>query len=118
MALRDVKEYYYTMLGQYLESKEDLADFNIALKDGYITEDQLEDVKDDVEKLKMNLDRIQYIMYLFELPNRKKKQINAKHINKTLENYFIQNKIDLDSVKSENTSVLDHLRAELKNKIK
>ena len=30
MAVKDVKRYYYTMLGQFLEMKADLADFEQA----------------------------------------------------------------------------------------
>ena len=52
MALIDVKEYYYTMLNQYLEAKNDLKDFESALHDGYITEDRLVGVQEEVEKLK------------------------------------------------------------------
>ena len=58
MALIDVKEYYYTMLNQYLEAKNDLKDFESALQDGYITEDRLVGVQEEVEKLKSNLDSI------------------------------------------------------------
>ena len=44
MAIKDVKVYFYNMLGQYLEMKEDLKDFDQALQDGHITEDKLEEV--------------------------------------------------------------------------
>lgn len=114
MALRDVKEYYYTMLGQYVETKNDLEDFAIALKDGHITEDQLEAAKEDVELIKENLDRIQYIMYLLELPNRKKKQVAFKLANRPLIEHFEKLNVDTSSIKAENESVLTHLRAELK----
>lgn len=43
MAIIDVKRYYYEVLNQYLEMKEDIADFEEALKAGYITEDKLEE---------------------------------------------------------------------------
>lgn len=112
MALRDVKEYYYTMLGQYLEVKNDLADFEQALKDGYITEDKLEEVKQDVAQIQTNIERIQYIMYLFELPNREKKK--NKYKNPIVEQYFIDHKVTLKDLSDENISVLDHLRKEIK----
>lgn len=117
MALRDVKEYYYTILGQYVETKADLADFEKALKDGHITEDQLEEVKANIEQLKINVDRIQYIMYLFELPKRKKKQEKFKQTNKILEDYFKGVGANLASIQAENETVLTHLRKELKAKL-
>lgn len=52
MAIKDVKVYFYNMLGQYLEMKEDLKDFDQALKDGHITEDKLEEVYKDVQDLR------------------------------------------------------------------
>lgn len=113
MAIRDVKEYYYTMLGQYIETKNDLADFAIALKDGHITEEQLEAAKEDVARIKDNLDRIQYIMYLLELPNRKTKQPAFKITNRVLEKYFNDIRVNTQCIKAENDSVLTHLRAEL-----
>ena len=114
MALIDVKEYYYTMLNQYLEAKNDLKDFESALQDGYITEDRLVGVQEEVEKLKSNLDRIQYIMYLFELPKRKGKKAKFIAANEELEKYFTEHKVNLKSITDENTSTLTGLRAEIK----
>lgn len=114
MALIDVKEYYYTMLNQYLEAKNDLKDFESALQDSYITEDKLVGVQEEVEKLKSNLDRIQYIMYLFELPKRKGKKAKFIVANEELEKYFAEHKVNLKSITDENTSTLTGLRAEIK----
>ena len=114
MALIDVKEYYYTMLNQYLEAKNDLKDFESALQDGQITEDKLVGVQEEVEKLKSNLDRIQYIMYLFELPKRKGKKAKFIEANEELEKYFAEHKVNLKSITDENTSTLTGLRSEIK----
>ena len=40
MAINDVRYYYYTMLSQYLEEKQNLEDFSEALKDGHISEEK------------------------------------------------------------------------------
>ena len=101
MALIDVKEYYYTMLNQYLEAKNDLKDFESALQDGYITEDQLVGVQEEVEKLKSNLDSIQYIMYWFELPKRKGKKakfIAAQDIVELASAYMEANSVEKVSI--------------------
>ena len=64
MAVKDVKEYYYKMLAQYLEMKADLADFEQALKDGFITEDQVVEAKEelaipeDIETIKISENEI------------------------------------------------------------
>lgn len=114
MALRDVKEYYYTMLAQYVETKDDLADFEEAFRDGYIAEDKLEEVRDDLELMKENLARIQYIMYLWEMPNRKGKKENFRKANSQLEEYFDSVGASKEAVVDENRSIASDLRKRLK----
>ena len=113
MALRDAKIYYYKMLAQYVESKEDLADFEQAFAEGNITEDKLQYVKEDLGAIKANLDRIQYIFYLLSVPNRKEKKSRFFKANRTLEEYFKRIGVDTKSIEDENTETLTHLRAEL-----
>ena len=114
MAIKDVKVYFYNMLGQYLEMKEDLKDFDQALQDGHITEDKLEEVYKDVQDLQNNYDRLTFIMYLLELPARKTKKEKFKKSNLVMEKYFADKNADMDSVIKENESLLTHLRNELK----
>ena len=114
MAVKDVKEYYYKMLAQYLEMKNDLADFEEALKDGFITEDQMQAAIEEVNALQLNYDRLTYIMYLLELPNRKSKHARHNKANKKVVDALKDRKADIDSVELENKSALDHFRAELK----
>lgn len=113
MALRDAREYYYKLLAQYIQSKEDLEDFEQAFADGHITEDKLEYVKEDLESIKSNLDRVQYIFYLLSVPNRKEKKARYFKANKTLDEYFKKIGVDTKSIEDENTETLKHLRAEL-----
>jgi hypothetical protein len=114
MAIKDVKQYYYAMQAQYLEMKADLADFEEALAAGHITEDQLEAVKEDVFKLESNYDRLTYVMYLLEIPNRgSKKAAHAKANAKVLD-FFEETNSSENKVAEENRSTLDHLRAELR----
>ena len=42
MAVRDVREYYWQLKAQYEEMERDLADFDEALKNGFITEEQVQ----------------------------------------------------------------------------
>lgn len=114
MALQDVKEYYVKVLGQYVELKNDLTDFEKALKDGYITEDKLQSAVEDVERVKENVDRIAYILFLFNLPKRKDKKIKYKKNNEPLAEYFKELKADKDSVIDENIDLMTLVREELK----
>lgn len=114
MAVKDVKHYYHSMLRQYLEMKADLADFEQAFADGFITEDQLELAKDDIAQIEINYNRLTYIMYLLELPNRSSKKSMHKAKSKKELDFFAANQADEVGVELENRSALDHLRQELK----
>ena len=114
MAVKDVREYYYNLLMQKIEMKQDLADFEQAFKDGQVTEDKLINVKETVDAIEQNFNRVSYIMYLLELPNRPSKQQKARKRNKKLEAAFKDRKADYEAIKEENNSALDALRDELK----
>ena len=85
MAARDVKEYYFKLIAQKAELEADLADFEEAFKNGYITEDKLVEIKDTVDRIETNYQRVLYIAYLLELPNNKKKKLwNTTHMSEFL----------------------------------
>ena len=114
MALKDVKIYYYSILNQYLEMKASLADFDEALQNNFITEDQLEAVKADIAQIEQNYNRLSYIMYLLELPQRKEKKALFNNRNKKLINKLSTLNCSDEVVYDENKSALDHIRQELK----
>lgn len=74
MAIRDFKEYFYQVQAQYVEMKDNLKDFDQALQDGHITQDQMNGVLEDVKALEQNYTRLVYVMYLLNMPNRKSKK--------------------------------------------
>lgn len=113
MAVKDVKEYYYKMFAQYIEMKNDLADFEEALKNGFITEDQMQTAMEEVNALQLNYDRLTYIMYLLELPNRRSKHKQYNRANQKVLKALIDRKADIKAVELENKSALDKFREEL-----
>lgn len=113
MAIKDVKHYFYTMLSQYLEEKQNLEDFSEALKDGLITEEQMQEAMENVANLEENYHRLAYIMYLFDMPNRdSKKAVYIRQYGSILEE-FKRLGVDLESIKKENTDALAHFKAAL-----
>jgi predicted RNA-binding protein associated with RNAse of E/G family len=62
------------MLCQYIEEKQNLADFEEALKNGLITEEQMQEAMTTVTDLENNYYRLAYIMYLLDMPNSKEKK--------------------------------------------
>ena len=114
MAARDVKEYYFKLIAQKAELEADLADFEEALKNGFITEEQMQAAKDELIPYQINLDRITYIIYLLELPNRKTKKVKFTKQNKKILDELEKRKADEQSVVAENKSALDAFRKEVK----
>ena len=114
MAARDIKEYYFKLIAQKAELEADLADFEEALKNGFITEDQMQAAKDELIPYQINLDRLTYIMYLLELPNRKTKKAKFAKQNKKILDELGKRNADEQSVISENKSALDAFRKEVK----
>ena len=116
MALKDVKQYYYDMQAQLIAAKNDLADFESALADGYITEDKLEAIKDELATMQINYDRLTYIMYLFGLPNRpkKKKRYNSITSNAAVKHALEKRNATKEQVIDENYNCLALIRQEIK----
>ena len=114
MAVKDVKEYYFKLIAQKAELEADLADFEEALKNGFITEEQMQAAKDELIPYQINLDRLTYIMYLLELPNRKAKKAKFANQNKKILSELEKRNADELSVISENKSALDAFRKEVK----
>ena len=114
MAARDVKEYYFKLIAQKAELEADLADFEEALKNGFITEEQMQAAKDELIPYQINLDRITYIIYLLELPNRRAKKVKFTKQNKKILDELEKRKADEQSVIYENKSALDAFRKEVK----
>lgn len=114
MAVKDVRNYYYTMLSQYIEEKQNLADFEEALKDGYITEEQMQEAMKNVADLENNYYRLVYIMYLLDMPNRKDKKKDYIKQYKLILEELKRLGADVDSIKDENSDALIHFKAALK----
>ena len=114
MALRDVKDYYFKMLSQYMEMKADLADFEQALKDGFITEEQMQTAFDEVNRVQQNYERLSYIMYLLTLPNRESKRKRPTNTDIALTAEFEKRKADVAAVSIENRDALKAFKDEMK----
>lgn len=114
MAIKDVREYYFKLQAQKAELEADLADFEEALRNGFITEDQMQAAKDELVPYQINLDRLTYIMYLLELPARKSKKARFARQNKKILNELEKRKADEQAVLDENKSALDGFRKEVK----
>lgn len=121
MARKDVRDYYFSMLAQYLEEKENLSDFEDALKSGHITEERMQEALEIVDKLEENYHRLTYIMYLLDMPNKKAKKDTYSLQNKTVVEALKKLGADENSIKKENFDALKHFKlalSELNSEIK
>ena len=114
MAVKDVRNYFYNMLAQYIEEKQNLADFEEALKEGHITQEQMQEALDNVASLETNYHRLVYIMYLLDMPNRGSKKAGYVKQHKAILDELKALGADIDSVKEENSDALIHFKAALK----
>lgn len=115
MAIKDVRNYFYTMLAQYIEEKQNLADFEEALKNGFITEEQMQEALETVTDLENNYHRLVYIMYLLDMPNRKSKKAGYVKQYQTVLDELKRLGADIDSIKNENSDALIHFKAKLES---
>ena len=112
MAIRDFNLYLANVQAQVLATKNDLADFEQGLKDGYVTEQQVEDLRAEYQRIDDNYQRLLYVGYLLELPKSKwrKKRFRKKHddleihldkANATEDKVIKENEVAMELIKNE-----------------
>lgn len=115
MAVKHVTEYYLTMLAQYCEEKENLKDFEQALAQGYITEDKLTEVKENFALIEENFERIKYIVFLLNKPQRKEKAGKYNKMHKKELEEFEKFKATLTAVEAENKECSEAIHESMDN---
>lgn len=78
MSLKHVKEYFVDVEKQYTEMLRTLKEIDPLLKQGLVPQEMYENVQSDVLRLKDNYERVAYIMFLFNQPNKKSRRINKR----------------------------------------
>ena len=113
MAIRDFNLYLANVQAQVLATKNDLADFEQGLKDGHVTEQQVEDLKAEYQRMDDNYQRLLYVGYLLELPKSKwrKKKFRRKHDD--LEIYLDKANATEDKVIKENEVAMELIKNEI-----
>lgn len=110
MARRDLEQYWMQMNADYLEMKEVLEELQEVAMQKPISPDKLDDVKENVERLKTNLDRINYIKYLLDKPTKKSKQPWYAKRNKRLIEEMEVNHSTLEDVHNENRGYIKNAK--------
>ena len=73
MAKRHVVQYYLEIENQYLEMLSNMKEFRDLLAENKISQEEFVSATKEIETIKANYERISYIMFLLNKPNRKDK---------------------------------------------
>lgn len=106
MSKKHVEEYFKVIADQYLEMIDLLKELEQQYETNIIEPERLDKIKESIIPLKTNYQRISYIMYLLNMPNKKEKQkkyIKALEVKQDKEG-------SLQEVKTENNIVIDNLK--------
>lgn len=106
MSVKHVKEYYNQVCSDYSELLENLRDMEEELQNNLVSPDRVEQLKRMIEPIKQNYERISYIIFLLDMPNRKEKQDRYK----SQQRKKVYEGSDLNSIKAENKNILDNMK--------
>ena len=110
MSVKDVRDYYDKVCEQYLEMKNELADFTEEANKGLIEPERIEQAKQAIQPLMNNYERITYIMFLLNQPANKKKVARyKKQQKKKIANLSEVN--SLDAVLKENECAIKNINS-------
>ena len=112
MARRDVLAYYKQVEDQYFEMLADVKDYEKDHVAGYISDEKYEELLRQIDIVKVNYERLSWIVLLLEYPNRKAKKLNFSKQNKQLEG-FIRNS-SAYKVLDENADALKRIKELMK----
>lgn len=84
MSVKHIKEYYNTVCDQYHDFLEELRDFETLCNEGLVAPEVIEQAKRTIEPLKDNWQKLNYIIFLLNMPNNKNKQNRYANQNKHL----------------------------------
>lgn len=114
MAKRHIIEYYLEQQEQYLEMLEVSKEFERLYRNGDIDIERYQDATREIDVIKANYERLAYIIYLLNKPNRKNKGSKYDKSNKELKSYLNQSSNDV--VRNENEDALKVLKDLIKEK--
>ncbi len=117
MALADVKKYYKIYEQMHYDAWADFLELQEGCKQGLVTQDQVDDLQDELDELDDKYQFFSYIMFLFSLPRRDKKKqaVLSKEEAKRLQLKLVE--YSEDEVKLENEDVLVNFRNKI-NQVK
>lgn len=109
MSVRHIKEYSQKIDNQYYQMVDILRELEKELADKIIDPEIIDNFKATMEPIKINKDRIDYILFLLNTPNKKSKQKSYEKQNRELIKKYHQNSSTLKDVLNEGDECLQKL---------
>lgn len=110
MAKKDVDKYFNQICQDYRELLDTLKDMEEEVSKGLLDPDKLVQMKEYIEPIKINWQRISYIMFLLNKPVKKKKE--ERYINQNKKS--VKENSTLEDVHKENFEYIDKIKNELR----
>lgn len=110
MAKKDVDIYFNQICQDYRELLDTLKDMEEEVSKGLLDPDRLVQMKEYIEPIKINWQRISYIMFLLNKPAKNKKQERYNNQNKKL----LKENGTLDDVHEENIEQINKIKQVLR----
>lgn len=88
MARRDVIQYFLEVENEYVETQETVKELQQLALDGKVEESTYLTAKENIDIIKQNYERIAYIIFLLNKPNRKEKAKYDESVNKAWYDYL------------------------------
>lgn len=110
MSIRHVKNYYNQVEKQFFEMNTVAKELNEECSKGNVSQDRVEQAQQMTLQLRQNYERLSYIMYLLNKPNRPKKNKWYEKQNHLLKDYFYTNFDDEESCLRENDYILSNFK--------
>lgn len=111
MAIKHVREYYERMVSDYVEMKRVLEEMEkLSEEKASVAINNIEQIREQVKVLEANYNRLSYVMFLLNQPNKEKKKSKyLKQEKKKLNKIPINDR--KEAVIDENTKVLETLKS-------
>lgn len=105
MSVKAVKKYYEEVSQQYHEMLENIQEVEKEAMEGMVEPERIERLQSQIAPIKQNYERVSYIMFLLNQPQRKSKQPAYRIRNKKFLKQF-DSKNSLEAVIEENNEAL------------
>lgn len=114
MAKRDVVKYFKDQQEMYLDMVESAKAVDEAFKAGRFEESAANAIKEQINVMRQNYERIAYIMYLLNMPIKEANKEEYIDNNFCVEDYLKQKRADAYSVNKESKKALEEFKRIIK----